>query len=161
MGVGTSCMVSCIVQCSSCSGLLLQHDTCHMYAVPWHSAVLSSYVLLMLQAGGINSDAANIELLQSAVTAEVQKLASGTDKATSAVERDMTDQMVSRAQLQLYCRVCHAVVTKHGAQHGWLARKVQQAVKQLKCVMHTAFPCCSSGCQSTVRPLIVLQWWSA
>jgi hypothetical protein len=49
----------------------------------------------MLQAGGINSDAANIELLQSAVTAEVQKLASGTDKATSAVERDMTDQMVS------------------------------------------------------------------
>jgi len=48
----------------------------------------------VLQAG-ISSDAANIELLQSAVTAEVQKLASGTDKAASAVERDMTDQMVS------------------------------------------------------------------
>jgi hypothetical protein len=47
------------------------------------------------QPGSINSDAANIELLQSAVTAEVQKLANGTDKPASAVERDMTDQMVS------------------------------------------------------------------
>lgn len=45
------------------------------------------------KTGGINSDAANIELLQSAVTAEVQKLASGSDKAASAMERDMTDQM--------------------------------------------------------------------
>lgn len=50
--------------------------------------------LLHIQAGSINSDAANIELLQSAVTAEVQKLASGSDKASSAMERDMTDQMV-------------------------------------------------------------------
>lgn len=70
----------------------------------------------VLQAGGINSDAANIELLQSAVTAEVQKLASGTDKATSAVERDMTDQMVSRTQQQLHFHGCKAVsVAKHGA----------------------------------------------
>lgn len=50
--------------------------------------------LTALQAGTISSDAANIELLQSAVTAEVQKIAAGSDKAASAVERDMTDQMV-------------------------------------------------------------------
>jgi hypothetical protein len=35
-----------------------------------------------------------MELLQSAVAAEVQKLASGSDKPQTAVERDMTDQMV-------------------------------------------------------------------
>lgn len=51
--------------------------------------------MYLQQSGSINSDAANIELLQSAVTAEVQKLANGTDKPASAVERDMTDQMVS------------------------------------------------------------------
>jgi hypothetical protein len=44
----------------------------------------------------ISSDAANMELLQSAVAAEVQKLASGTDKSRTAVERDMTDQMVGK-----------------------------------------------------------------
>eukprot|EP00775_Hariotina_reticulata_P007491 gene7491-7700_t len=44
--------------------------------------------------GAMTADAANMELLQSAVTAEVQKLASKTDgKPTTEIERDMTDQM--------------------------------------------------------------------
>lgn len=60
--------------------------------------MLPLFCVCALQTGSINSDAANIELLQSAVTAEVQKLASGSDKAASAMERDMTDQMVRRRQ---------------------------------------------------------------
>lgn len=55
-------------------------------------------IILHLQASSSasNSDAASMELLQSAVTAEVQKLAgkSGDSKSTSDIERDMTDQMV-------------------------------------------------------------------
>ncbi|KAF8071032.1 EGY1 [Scenedesmus sp. PABB004] len=47
------------------------------------------------KAASLSSDAANMELLQSAVTAEVQKLAGSKadPKATSEIERDMTDQM--------------------------------------------------------------------
>lgn len=70
------------------------------------AAVVVTFGTLPLQPGSVNSDAANIELLQSAVTAEVQKLASGTDKAASAVERDMTDQMVR------HHRGCCAVFTR-------------------------------------------------
>jgi hypothetical protein len=55
-------------------------------------------LLLLLQAaaGGVTAESANLELMQSAVTAEVAKLAgkAGDGKATSEMERDMTDQMV-------------------------------------------------------------------
>uniref|UniRef100_A0A383VG94 Peptidase M50 domain-containing protein n=1 Tax=Tetradesmus obliquus TaxID=3088 RepID=A0A383VG94_TETOB len=46
-------------------------------------------------ASGVNAESANLELMQSAVTAEVAKLAgkAGEGKATSEMERDMTDQM--------------------------------------------------------------------
>jgi hypothetical protein len=58
-------------------------------------------LLLLLQAAasGLNADSANLELMQSAVTAEVAKLAgkAGEGKATSEMERDMTDQMVREA----------------------------------------------------------------
>jgi hypothetical protein len=68
----------------------------------------SRAVCARLQTGGINSDAANIELLQSAVTAEVQKLASGSDKAASAMERDMTDQMVRKLHVSSQLFLKHA-----------------------------------------------------
>jgi hypothetical protein len=69
-------------------------------------------VCVCLQTGSINSDAANIELLQSAVTAEVQKLASGSDKAASAMERDMTDQMV-RQEAATLCTTLLQARHKH------------------------------------------------
>lgn len=54
-----------------------------------------------LQAGSTSTsgDAASMELLQSAVTAEVAKLAAGKADGSSAsdMERDMTDQMVCTA----------------------------------------------------------------
>jgi hypothetical protein len=59
----------------------------------------------------MTADVANMELLQSAVTAEVQKLASKTDgKPTTEIERDMTDQMVSpnSGRQQLHHLLCAA-----------------------------------------------------
>jgi hypothetical protein len=75
---------------------------------------LPAWLLQRIQAGSVNSDAANIELLQSAVTAEVQKLASGSNKAPSAMERDMTDQMVRQPTGCLPVSSCLlATVTHH------------------------------------------------
>jgi hypothetical protein len=47
----------------------------------------------------VNAESANLELMQSAVTAEVAKLAGKSgDKSTTEMERDMTDQMVRQQQ---------------------------------------------------------------
>lgn len=71
---------------------------------------------LQFATAGGSADAANMELLQAAAAAEVQKLAgkSADAKATSEIERDMTDQMVSSSwlgalrslHLQRRCRRC-------------------------------------------------------
>ncbi len=71
--------------------------------------------LLFLQASSSpsNADAASIELLQSAVTAEVQKLAGKSDasKTDLDLERDMTDQMVRPVSALMAHNMFHCVFT--------------------------------------------------
>ena len=96
---------SLLKQASKQASCVAHATTAAAYSAMQHSEQHLRLMRSQASTSATNVDAAGLELLQSAVTAEVQKLAgkSGDSKATSDIERDMSDQMVRLSPSRSSC----------------------------------------------------------